>query len=707
MGFLNRLTVDGDQSNVKNYSAGTGITISENGVISATGVGAIDENLSTVSTNPVQNKAVTNAVNGKQDKLTAGTGITIQGNVISSTGGVNIDTALSTTSVNPVQNKVITNALNGLEQNVTNLTNEVNNLEGSVTNISNQVTNITQEITDLGDDKQDKLVAGENITIVGNVISATGGGGSVVVDSVLSTTSTNPVQNKVITQTLNGMQASIGTKQERLTAGANITIDANNVISASGGGGLPSGGTTGQALVKRTDSSYDVEWATVGGGGVTVDDALSTTSENPVQNKVITSNLNSLSSSVTNIDNRVTNIETGGNVDDALSTTSTNAVQNKVITGALDGKQDTLVAGTGITITGNVISASGGGGGSLVEHELWLLDLKTYGNRSYVYQDKAKYYELLRDFDLCIHDDYTRTLAAEIADEHDKVGLYLSLVPGFSNLTAANQTAYRAFTKWSQVANASVMNALESAGMFAEVLGVSEFWYALANTNILYNQIGNWFQSASNLERVAKSAGALNGITRGLVAFNKRITSQVYAITNLANGCLQQSSASAPYYSTYADEAINADDTYFNTVAKSATAAARNVKYSNNKDATTLTEDTTLDTETKLNTAINNRSPITPVDQLIIATKMKSSSSSASSDYLRVAPLASGGNNAYLQIAGNIYQDTNVYGALFGGMAAYSTTYTSPNYVIPASSTLTVTYNAYSARNVKEEILNG
>ena len=355
MGFLNRLTVDGDQSNVKNYSAGTGITISENGVISATGVGAIDENLSTVSTNPVQNKTVTNAINGKQEKLVAGTGITIQGNVISSTGGVNIDTALSTTSVNPVQNKVITNALNGLEQNVTNLTNEVNNLEGSVTNISNQVTNITQEITDLGDDKQDKLIAGDNITIVGNVISATGGGGGgtvdtamsdtstnpvqnkvikayvdsqagVTVDSVMSPTSTNPVQNRVITSNLDNIRVSLSAKQDRLIAGSGITIDSNNIISATGGGGggLPSGGTTGQALVKRSNTSGDVEWKTIGGGGVVIDDALSTSSENPVQNKIITLALNDIT----------------------------------------DNKQDKLTAGSGIRIdSNNVISATGGGGG--------------------------------------------------------------------------------------------------------------------------------------------------------------------------------------------------------------------------------------------------------------------------------------------------------------------------------------------------------
>ena len=47
----------------------------------------------------------------------------------------------------------------------------------------------------------------------------------IAVDATLSTTSTNPVENRVITTTLN-------TKQNLLTAWANITIDANNVISA-------------------------------------------------------------------------------------------------------------------------------------------------------------------------------------------------------------------------------------------------------------------------------------------------------------------------------------------------------------------------------------------------------------------------------------------------------------------------------------------
>jgi hypothetical protein len=53
-------------------------------------------------------------------------------------------------------------------------------------------------------------------------------------------------------------------------------------------------------------------------------------------------------------------------VDDALSETSTNPVQNKIITLALENKQDKLTAGTGVTIgNDNVISADVFAGGSV------------------------------------------------------------------------------------------------------------------------------------------------------------------------------------------------------------------------------------------------------------------------------------------------------------------------------------------------------
>lgn len=54
---------------------------------------------------------------------------------------------------------------------------------------------------------------------------------SMPIDDEMSATSENPVQNKVITATLNDYQL-------KLTAGNNIKIDQNNVISATGGSGV-------------------------------------------------------------------------------------------------------------------------------------------------------------------------------------------------------------------------------------------------------------------------------------------------------------------------------------------------------------------------------------------------------------------------------------------------------------------------------------
>lgn len=57
----------------------------------------------------------------------------------------------------------------------------------------------TQSDKDRWNAKQDALTPGSGITIVNNVISSTGGGGSVVVDPSLNSGSTNPVANSAIT----------------------------------------------------------------------------------------------------------------------------------------------------------------------------------------------------------------------------------------------------------------------------------------------------------------------------------------------------------------------------------------------------------------------------------------------------------------------------------------------------------------------------
>ena len=138
-----------------------------------------------------------------------------------------------------------------------------------------------------------------------------------------------------------------------------------------------------EALSPTEKARYGIVIFDDDGTTITVDSALSTTSENPVQNKVITvelnkkadtedlatvatsGNYNDLSnkptiptktSDLTNDSNFVVStnlatVATSGSysdlsnkptIDSALSGTITNAVQNKVIKSALDGKQDTL-----------------------------------------------------------------------------------------------------------------------------------------------------------------------------------------------------------------------------------------------------------------------------------------------------------------------------------------------------------------------------
>lgn len=85
----------------------------------------IDSTLSGSSTNPVQNKVIYTALQNKQDKLIAGTGISISGNTISCTvsggsGGssITVDSTISSTSTNPVQNKVIYTALQNKQDKI-------------------------------------------------------------------------------------------------------------------------------------------------------------------------------------------------------------------------------------------------------------------------------------------------------------------------------------------------------------------------------------------------------------------------------------------------------------------------------------------------------------------------------------------------------------------------------------------------------------
>jgi hypothetical protein len=111
--------------------------------------------------------------------------------------------------------KEIANYIKTDAEGAAQLNNKVKNLEHTKADVSALETEILrakeaeQALAGALAEKQGVLEAGENITIVGNVISATGGGGGsgsgdIVVDDALSDTSTNAVQNKAVTKALEG-----------------------------------------------------------------------------------------------------------------------------------------------------------------------------------------------------------------------------------------------------------------------------------------------------------------------------------------------------------------------------------------------------------------------------------------------------------------------------------------------------------------------
>lgn len=109
-----------------------------------------------------------------------------------------------------------------------------------------------------------------------------------------------------------------------------------------------------------------------GANKTVVDSSLSATSENSVQNKIIKAALDTKQNTLTYDDaptqnsenllksgvvyNALQNVHV--DIDDELSSVSENAVQNKIIKAALDNKQNTLSAGSRVSINNGVISAS-------------------------------------------------------------------------------------------------------------------------------------------------------------------------------------------------------------------------------------------------------------------------------------------------------------------------------------------------------------
>ena len=161
-----------------------------------------------------------------------------------------VDSELSTTSTNPVQNKVITSKINSIESSlnqkantsaIPTKTSQLTNNSGFLTSIPSEYVTET-ELTNKGYATQ------ASVTALSNRIDNLPTGGNITVDSALSSTSTNPVQNKVIYEEFSKLEEALVKDFSDINDGFNEVfgeIEAiNNEIdnlSASGGtgGGSP------------------------------------------------------------------------------------------------------------------------------------------------------------------------------------------------------------------------------------------------------------------------------------------------------------------------------------------------------------------------------------------------------------------------------------------------------------------------------------
>ena len=190
------------------------------------------------------------------------------------------------------------------------------------------------QLDDALETKQDTLTAGENITIdENNVISAVGGGSTYTAGNGIDITGdTISVDTNVV-----ATQNDLSEKQDTLTAGSNITI-ANNVISA-------------------TDTTYTA------GAGIDITNDVISVDANVV---AIKSDLDDKQDTLTAGSN--INIDANNVISAAYSAGAGIDITNDVISvdtdvvatqSDLDDKQDTLTAGNHIEITNNVIDTKG------------------------------------------------------------------------------------------------------------------------------------------------------------------------------------------------------------------------------------------------------------------------------------------------------------------------------------------------------------
>lgn len=339
----------------------------------------VDSALSSTSTNPVQNKVLYAALNNKLDKNGTATYAArdSSGNIISSTyarktelsgyvksinnvkpdsagnvnisnsgGGSNItvDATLSGTSNNAIANKAVYAALeNKLDKTGT----AAAATKATQDSYGNVIVNTYARKSDLSG--YVKTINNQEPDANGNINISTGSGGtgtSITVDTTLSSTSNNPIANKAV-------YTAVNNKLDKTGIAAYATRDSSGNVFGSTYATKTELSKCVKSINNLTpDSAGNVNISTSGGGSnITVDTALSGTSNNAISNKVV---YNALSGK----------LDKTGTAEYAKKDSNGDVISSTYIKTVNNVKPDA---------SGNVsITASGGDGVSLSAENTWM-----------------------------------------------------------------------------------------------------------------------------------------------------------------------------------------------------------------------------------------------------------------------------------------------------------------------------------------------
>lgn len=224
------------------------------------------------------------------------------------------------------------NKLSGIEANANNYTLPTaagNTLGGVKIGTGLSIDNGVVSVPEATSEASGLMTSAEKIKLAGIEAQAN----KTIVDSVLSSSSTNPVQNKVIESALGGKVDKVNGKglstEDYTTAEktklSGVEANANNYVhpTTSGNKHVPSGGASGKIL------KWSADGTAVWGDETQYSDA--TTSTHGLMSAEDKAKLNGIEAQA----NKTV-------VDAALSSSSTNPVQNKVVNAAIDDIKNCL-----------------------------------------------------------------------------------------------------------------------------------------------------------------------------------------------------------------------------------------------------------------------------------------------------------------------------------------------------------------------------